>query len=88
MILFMNAPTQTADADSIAIAQLLGISTEAYLAKVAAYRASPSLEPELELDESAPEPPGGVEALITSAEAEEHVSSDGFEVPRVRVVSF
>jgi hypothetical protein len=85
----MNAPTQTAvDADSIAIAQLLGISTEAYLSKVDAYRASPSLDPELELDDDAPEPPGGVEALIDAAEAEDHVSSDGFEAPRVRVVTF
>ncbi len=81
----MNQP---ADPDSIAIAQLLGLSTETYLAKVTAYRASPSLHPEIEIDESAPEPRGGVEALISAAESEDSAATDAFEPARVRVVAF
>lgn len=80
--------TQRPDEDTIAIAQLLGLTPEAYLAKVAQYRASPELEPEVDVDESAPEPPGGVDAIVAAAEAEEHVTADGFEAPRARIVSF
>lgn len=77
----------TPDEATQQLAVALGLTVEAYLAKVNAYRLDPTREVSLEVDEDAPEPEGGVEAILASADATPDFD-DAFERPRARVVVF
>ncbi|MDP3505989.1 MAG: hypothetical protein Q8S33_36950 [Myxococcales bacterium] len=73
------------DVADVEIAQALGVTVETYLEVVRSFKANPTKEPELELDEHAPEPEGGLEAILMAIE-DEPDARDSFEARRVPAV--
>lgn len=79
------------DPDTQAIAQALQLPLAEYVEEVLAFRADPDREPEVELEEDAPEPVGGLDALLLATAAELEKSAqhdDGFETRRATLVVF